>query len=434
MAKNKITLGQKLILLSLIMAISLFYGGYFSTQSILSTTDVSDINTVESMIVGGGGGNGGEFSKVVDRQQDSILSTQSIIKLDQESKKDSNVFESVYSFFRRALRMTEIGTQSVWFCGTDEWCQKQGSELGDCRIVNNCIGSVDYLFCGPDNTDSKIDEVCSKDEKEYKEPDYDFEMSDGNCNDPNYEFCYQSTGSYGPATAYAKTLQSYSNDNRIINYDGKAVFFPGHEILRQCQGDIAYYLVSNSPNTIDNNWWNSHCGGSGCSGARVIPKGDYFISKDDFDSWPRDGDYAYIYFICWDRDDRSGYWSWVAHSVWTARRFDQFDIAECADENNCGSSQICQSGSCVDVECKINSDCGSGSCYDNECRYNVQRTNLVDVSGNKVNPGETFTSSVDVPLSDVVSGSVVRVSVDAIGTDNESNSQTKTFNLYFTVE
>ena len=40
----------------------------------------------------------------------------------------------------------------------------------------------------------------------------------------------------------------------------------------------------------------------------------------------------------------------------------------CSSDSDCGSLEICQDGSCVEVDCKVDEDCSSGKvCEDNEC-------------------------------------------------------------------
>lgn len=169
-----------------------------------------------------------------------------------------------------------------------------------------------------------------------------------NCNS-DLDLCKDASYTYGAATTYVKLEIDEAKCITILNQNGKNTCLTKDATVNyRCTADKAYILPSYN---------GLSCDGNGCTGSGIqsLPLSGEVTLGDE----PK--------VVCWDRRDNDGWWAWS----WIAWEFRQrYKQVECTQENECASSEICNSQYlCQPVECKQESDCSSLElCNNYQCK------------------------------------------------------------------
>jgi len=211
-----------------------------------------------------------------------------------------------------------------------------------------------YLACAIKNDDSSNNYDDTPDES----------SDSGNCNPSSgYEHCVDGYSTYGSATSSVKLqLSGLYGQNK----NGK--WYVADDFEMKYSGDCDYlYLYDN--------YRKSQCGENGCNG---------YITKLSSSGTIRIADYTPLQpaFVCWDRKDKGGYWSWVYvcwewDNVWYKSDF------KCNNDDDCGNNQYCgtiDTGSeCMELGCGPTEDVINHQCTNVEMPEICQEAGITNI-------------------------------------------------------
>lgn len=244
---------------------------------------------------------------------------------------DSNKVLGFTIFLVLLLAALQYGTSfSIYPSSNTDWLENKKDSLeaaGDsCTLVEDC-GRTSALFCGDDNTPSKIDSYCESIEYE--------SSSFSNC-EGDLDNCYRGSYSYGDAKARAtvETANIYS-----FTLDGRQIISQNFQWQYSCDADKAYLF------DLDED--DADCDANGCTDYVARLSGSGVIRLEN---------YAPIrpQVLCWSRDDNNGYWSWVyVYTSWSDTYY--AGTWECEENNDCSSNEQCSisntGSSCEALSC-----------------------------------------------------------------------------------
>ena len=163
--------------------------------------------------------------------------------------------------------------------------------------------------------------------------------------DPDFDFCWENSESFGDATANAKV--------QISNVQGtwKGGYYLGDTLIQyKFEGDN-FYIYEN-PGSWSNLWSNiANCNENGCTGTAITRTGVHRLTKDPGEQYTN-----CPVFVSWDKDTApDGSWAWTTSVYGWAGNGNCFNIrqVECFEDSDCNLNEICdKSGTWQEWDCK----------------------------------------------------------------------------------